>query len=120
MFRRCELAREVLDIVDGVGEWEGVTAHPHRFGGTEYRLGRRELGHVHENPGGVPVADLPFPKRVREELVAAGRARPHRILPDSGWLSVPMPDPAAAHGAVELFRMAYERGLAARERHTAE
>ncbi|MGH2605797.1 MAG: luciferase family protein, partial [Anaerolineales bacterium] len=28
-------------------EWPGVTAHPHRFGGTEYRLGRREFGHVH-------------------------------------------------------------------------
>ncbi len=27
--------------------WPGVTAHPHRFGGMEYRLGKRELGHIH-------------------------------------------------------------------------
>ena len=30
-----------------VVSWEGVTAHPHRYGGTEYRLGRREIGHSH-------------------------------------------------------------------------
>ncbi|NJK43071.1 MAG: hypothetical protein HC933_01330, partial [Pleurocapsa sp. SU_196_0] len=23
--------------------WEGITAHPHRFGGHEYRLGSREI-----------------------------------------------------------------------------
>ena len=27
-------------------EQPGVTAHPHRFGGTEFRLGKREIGHV--------------------------------------------------------------------------
>ncbi len=30
-----------------VSSWPGVTAHPHRFGGMEYRLGKRELGHIH-------------------------------------------------------------------------
>lgn len=106
-----------LEILDEVGTWEGVTAHPHRFGGTEYRYGRRELGHVHA--GRVPVADLPFPRRVRDELLAAGRARPHRILPDSGWVSAPMPDAAAAHDAVELFRLAYLRAVAAGARRAA-
>ena len=34
-------------IAEAVLGWPGVTAAPHRFGGTEYRLGRREIGHVH-------------------------------------------------------------------------
>ncbi len=34
-------------ITATVTKWEGVSAHPHRFGGTEYVLGRREIGHVH-------------------------------------------------------------------------
>ena len=46
--------------------WPGVTAEPHRFGGTEYRLGRRELGHIH----GEYLIDIPFPKPVCNELVA--------------------------------------------------
>ena len=42
-----------------VMQWPGVTAHPHRFGGTEYRLGKRELGHIH----GDHLVDIPFPTR---------------------------------------------------------
>ena len=82
--------------------WDGVTAHPHRFGGVEFRLGRRELGHLH----GDRFADLPFPRRIRDQLIAEGRARPHHVLPDSGWVTVPMDDPAAL---TELFRMTYDR-----------
>jgi hypothetical protein len=33
--------------------------------GIEFRVGGRELGHVHET-----IADLPFPRRIRDELIA--------------------------------------------------
>ena len=88
-----------------VSSWPGVTVEPHRFGGLEYRLGRRELGHVHGNR----LADLPFPVEIRRQLVASGRAEPHHILPDSGWVSYFMRTPDDAHGAIELFRMNYDR-----------
>jgi hypothetical protein len=68
-----------------VASWAGVTTHDHRFGGIEFRLGRRELGHLHGT-----FADLPFPRRVRDQLVAGGRARPHHVLPQSGWVTAPM------------------------------
>jgi len=58
--------------------WPGVTVHRHRFGGIEFRYGRKELGHLH----GDDLADLPFPTRIGRELVAAGRASPHHVLPD--------------------------------------
>lgn len=88
-----------------VSSWPDVTAAPHRFGGVEFRVGRRELGHVH----GDRLADLPFPVAVRAELVAAGRAQPHHILPDSGWVSYRMRTPDDADGAIALFRLSYER-----------
>ena len=91
-------------VVREVSSWEGVSAHAHRFGGTEFRLGRRELGHLHAR-----FADLPFTRLIRDELVAAGRAKPHHILPDSGWVTVPMRDAGEARGVIELFRMNYER-----------
>ena len=87
-----------------VANWEGVTTHEHRFGGIEFRLGRRELGHLHRS-----FADLPFPRRVRDELIAARRARPHHVLPDSGWVTVPMRTAAEVAGVIELFRQNYER-----------
>ena len=58
--------------------WDGVSAHPHRFGGTEFRVHGREFGHLH----GDRLADIPFPKRARDELIAAGRAEPHHVPND--------------------------------------
>jgi hypothetical protein len=88
-----------------VGSWEGVTVHPHRFGGVEFRLGRRELGHIH--PGGAGWADLPFTSRIREMLVETGRAQPHRFGV-RGWVSAELDD-----DAIELFRLSYERAKVA-------
>lgn len=97
-------------ITETVLSWPGVEAATHRFGGVELRLGRRELGHLH----GDRIADLPFPRRVRDELIAAGRARPHHVLPDTGWITVSIASPEDAERAIELFRMAYERARGAR------
>lgn len=99
-------------IANEVGSWEGVTSHPHRFSGVEFRFGRRELGHLH----GDRLADLPFPRRVAEELVAAGRAQPHHVLPDSGWVSRRITGDDDVSDVVELFRLSYDRAVAAAER----
>lgn len=92
------IEREVLS-------WPDVTAHPHRFGGVEFQVNGHEIGHLH----GDRMADLPFPVRVRRELVAAGRASPHHILPDTGWVSYYMRDMNDLSGAIALFRLSYER-----------
>jgi Luciferase len=91
-------------VLREVSSWKGVTVHTHRFGGVEFRLGRRELGHLHAR-----FADLPFPRRVRDDLVAAGRARPHHILPESGWVTVPMQAPSDIDTVIDLFRLNYDR-----------
>jgi hypothetical protein len=92
-------------IEQAVASWHDVTVSPHRFGGMEFRVGRRELGHVH----GDRLADLPFPIAIRRELVASGRAEPHHILPESGWVSVWIRHDADVDTAIELFRLNYER-----------
>jgi hypothetical protein len=71
-------------IISVVRGWEEVEIRPHRYGGFEFRLGKRELGHIH----GDALVDIPFPKAVRNEIVAAGEAEPHHILPNSGWVSL--------------------------------
>ena len=70
-------------ITQALTSWEGVSTAPHRFGGVEYLLGTRELGHIH----GDHLVDIPFPKKVRDEVVGAGLAQPHHILPETGWIS---------------------------------
>lgn len=88
-----------------VAGWPGVIVEPHRFAGIEFRVGRRELGHLHGNR----LADLPFPIRVRDELIAAGRAERHHILPESGWISRRMHDERDVADVIDLFRLNYER-----------
>ena len=99
---RVEGAREV--IRQSVSGWEGVTVAPHRFGGIEFRLGKRELGHLH----GDMLVDIPFPIKVREELVAARKASPHHILPQSGWVSFEIGRDGSVADAIALLRRSYE------------
>lgn len=81
---------------------------------TSYRFGRRELGHVHE--GGL--ADLPFPRKIHDELIANGRAEPHGAgFP--GVVTYHIREEKDVPGAIELFRTNYHRAKATAERHAA-
>jgi hypothetical protein len=86
-------------------EWPGVETTPHRFGGLEFRVDRREIGHVHPNG----MLDLPFPVRMRRELVAAGRAEPHHMLPTTGWVTFRIRNEHDLPAAIALLRLNYER-----------
>ena len=87
-----------------VSGWPGVETSPHRFGGIEFRVRGHEIGHLH----GSQMADLPFPVRMRKELVAEGRAEPHHLFPQTGWVSYYPRGPEDAPAVVELFRLNYE------------
>ena len=86
-------------------EWPGTATSPHRFGGVEFRVDRREIGHVHPNG----MLDLPFPVRMRRELVAAGRADAHHMLPHTGWVTFRIRTEHDLPAAVELLRLNYDR-----------
>jgi hypothetical protein len=97
-------------LVGEIGNWADVEVVPEpRFGGPAFQLGRRQLGHLHDAGERGAFADIPLPRALRDELIAAGRARPHSAMPDSGWLTVPVRTAADLTGAVEVFRLAYER-----------
>lgn len=99
-------------IVAAVKEWQEVEILPHRYGGLEFRLGKRELGHIH----GDALVDIPFPKAVRNEIVAAGEAEPHHILPNSGWISLFLRRPEDVETAIRLLERSLRLAL---ERHPA-
>lgn len=103
-----------------VSSWDGVEARPHRFGGVEFRVRGHEIGHLH----GSRLADLPFPVRMRKELVAEGKAQPHHLFSQTGWVSYYPRGPEDAPAVVELFRLNYEhlveRGEKKAEKVTAD
>lgn len=94
-------------ITEALLLWDGVSTAPHRFGGVEYRLGTRELGHIH----GDHLVDIPFPRKVRDEIVTAGLAKPHHILPETGWVSFYLRDEEDVQKVIALLRRSYEIAL---------
>jgi hypothetical protein len=91
-------------ITKEVTSWPGVTAAPHRFGGVEYGIAKREIGHIH----GDHMVDIPFPKKVRDQIIAAGRAQPHHILPETGWVSFYLRQADDVEKAIALLRENFE------------
>src|SRR5918996_1404622 len=85
--------------------WPGVTSNPYYFGGIEFRVNKRDMGHIH----GDKLADLPFPIEIRKDLVASGKALPHIIYPESMWISYFIRSEEDAPKIIDLFRLQYER-----------
>ena len=113
---------ELLKLIEHeVLGWPGVFKKrnedgPGGIGVTGYRLGRRQIEHIHDNGH----ADFRFPREVRDDLIRSGRAIPHPAFPNSRtsasyqvWSLEDVP------GALELFRMGYERAVARDARPTA-
>ena len=91
-------------IREAVTSWPGVEAFPHRFGGTEFLIGDREIGHLH----GDRLLDVPFPRAVHDELIAAGKVRPHHVMPDSGWTSFWLEGEGDVEEAIAILRRSYD------------
>lgn len=91
-------------ITAAVAEWDGIIVQPHHHGGTEFMVGRREIGHIHGNY----LVDIPFPKQLRDKIVMNGRADAHHTLTDSGWVSFWLDEPVDVEEAIDLLRESYE------------
>jgi hypothetical protein len=91
-------------LTDELLSWPGVTSQHHRFGGIEFLFQGKEIGHLH----GDHLVDLLLPKSQRDEWIAAGRAKPHHIFPESGWLSIYLKSEEDVVNAVEILRTKYE------------
>jgi hypothetical protein len=100
-------------ITHALTSWDGVSTAPHRFSGVEYRLGTCELGHIH----GDHLIDIPFPKRVRDEIVQSGLAEPHHVLPETGWISFYLREEEDVQKAIALLHRSYEIALKQKQPH---
>jgi Family of unknown function (DUF5519) len=92
-------------LEEEVGSWANISVHPHRFGGREFLFDAAEVGHVHT--GGI--VDIPFPRSVRDVLLADGLAEEHHWVPNSGWITFPIRSEEDLQQAVWLMRLSYIR-----------
>jgi hypothetical protein len=95
--RAAAIERELLS-------WPGVSAVWGSRGEYSFRVGKREIGHLH----GDRVAHFAFPKRIWAELTEVGRIGPHPLdRPGLGARTLRGEDDVA--DAIALMRLNYER-----------
>ena len=92
-------------LKDEVSSWPGISVHPHRFAAREYRFGKAEVGHVHFW-GDV---DIPYPRPLRDLLIAQNLAEQHRWIPDSGWTTFRIRRQEEIEHAIWLMRLSWLR-----------
>jgi hypothetical protein len=98
-------------IIEEVTSWPGVQAGPGRRGELAFKLGRREIGHLH----GDYAAHFSFPKGVWADLREQGRIVPHPVFPDSqGPAARRIENEDDVRDVIELMRLNYDRMVARR------
>jgi hypothetical protein len=96
-------------ITDEVTSWEGVEAGPGRRGEFAFKVGRREIGHLH----GDYAAHFSFPKDVWAELFAEGRVTHHPVFPGKvGPAARRIEDENDVRDVIRLMRLNYDRAVA--------
>jgi hypothetical protein len=93
-------------ITDEVTSWPGVEAGPGRRGEFAFRVGRREIGHLH----GDRAAHFFFPKELYAELRGQGRIVEHPVFPGkAGPAARAIRDEADIRDVIALMRLNYDR-----------
>lgn len=93
-------------ITEEVTSWPGVEAGVGRRGEFAFRVGRREIGHLH----GDHAAHFSFPKRVWGELFEQRRIVHHPVFPGrEGPAARRIESEADVRDVIALLRMNYDR-----------
>jgi hypothetical protein len=96
-------------ITEEVTSWPGVTAAPGERGEWSFRVGRREIGHLH----GDRVMHAGFPKDVWHELFDQGRIGYHPVFPGKpGFGARVIEDEDDVRDVIEMLRLNYDRVIA--------
>lgn len=99
-------------ITEIVTSWPGVSAMTGSRGEWSFRLGKRELGHLHGNS----VAHFFFDKTTWQDLAAEGRITHHPIFPGKvGPAARRMTSEADVLDVIALLRLNYDRRAPAEE-----
>ena len=93
-------------ITDEVTSWPGVTAGDGRRGEFAFKIGPREIGHLH----GDHAAHLSFPKDVWRVLYDEGRVDYHPVFPGKpGHASRRIENDDDVRDVIAMLRMTYDR-----------
>jgi hypothetical protein len=93
-------------ITEEVTSWPGVEAGPGRRSEFAFRVGRREIGHLH----GDYAAHFSFPRNVWADLFEKGRIVHHPVFPGKeGPAARSIENEVDVRDVIQLLRLNYDR-----------
>lgn len=99
------------EITETVLSWPGVGAGVGSRGEWAFKVGGRELGHLHGNH----VAHFPFPKDLWARLHAEGRITEHPVFPGTaGWAARRIDEADDVADVLALLRLNFDRAVSRR------
>ncbi|HEX4629903.1 MAG TPA: luciferase family protein [Chthoniobacterales bacterium] len=94
--------RAISTIESTVRGWPEMRVGVHRLGGMGFFFRGKESSHIHGNG----LLDCFVGRANRDRLVEGGRALPHHVFPQSGWISFWVRNENDIQPALELIGIA--------------
>lgn len=91
------------NIESEVLSWSGTSVSVHKYGGLQYNVNHKEIGHLHSNG----LLDVLFSKKVKQNLIAEGKVKDHHVFQKSGWISFYIDCPEDGLYAIKLLKRSY-------------
>lgn len=93
----------MAQIIKEVKNWEGVSIHTHRYGGIEFRVENKEIGHLH----GGGLLDILFDKDTKDSLFKNKQISEHHIFQNTGWGSLYLSEKSDFQEIIGLLRISF-------------
>lgn len=100
-----QVSSSIESLEARVSEWPSVNVSIHKFGGRQFNVHQKEIGHVHSNG----VLDLIFDRATKAALLRSCAAKDHHVFKDSGWISFYIRSEKDVDKALELLALSYRR-----------
>ncbi|MBC7913325.1 MAG: DUF5519 family protein [Pyrinomonadaceae bacterium] len=99
--------RHLLDVFDSIEDevlnWKGTTVNIHKYGGLQFNLYKKEIGHLHSNG----LLDVVYSRKIKKVLMEEGRVSDHHLFKKSGWISFYIASPEDKAYAIKLLLLSY-------------
>jgi len=92
------------DIEEEIEQWPGTHISMHKYGGIQFNVGDKEIGHIHGN-GAV---DMLLSLKIKNELLKEGKVNDHHTFKNSGWITYYLNDKDKSAYPIRLFKLSYD------------
>jgi hypothetical protein len=102
---RHEVYLAVSKVDQTVSAWPGMKITLHKYGGFQFNVYDKEIGHMHSNG----VVDILFDLKTKQQLLSESALQDHHTFKDSGWVSFYIRKKDDAEEVISLLKLSFDR-----------